>query len=80
MSLKRLSEQNVSPTKPPLSPTLSSPPSPLTFKDGWNFGLGFFTAAFIFSFVIIPTVSCMMFLALTIFGASLAGIGSGFGG
>lgn len=80
MSLKRLTEQKPAPT-PPTAPA----PAPTgrldirqaRFTDGFNFGLGFFAAAFVFSFVIVPTIICLGALALTVVGGSLAGLGGG---
>ena len=58
-TLKKLSDR----TAPP-------PKKFLTFTDGLNFGLGFFTAAFIFSFIIVPTVICMAAVAISVVGGS----------
>lgn len=45
--------------------------SVLTYRDGWNFGIGFFFAAFVFSFVIVPAIICMALSLLSILGGVL---------
>ncbi|MCP4362646.1 MAG: hypothetical protein GY796_31975 [Chloroflexi bacterium] len=40
----------------------------LTHKDGWNFGLGFFAAAFVFTFILIPILACVTFLSIAVLG------------
>lgn len=50
------------------------PPAGLTQRDGWNFGLGFFLAAFVFTFILIPAVFCLVSLLLMFFGSALQGL------
>lgn len=38
----------------------------LSQKDGWNFGLGFMTAVFVFSFILIPLLACSIFAAIAL--------------
>lgn len=33
-------------------------------RDGWNFGLGFMAAVFVFSFILIPLLICSVAAAL----------------
>lgn len=71
--LKRLSERL--PPPPPETPAPIAPPPPardpinlnatinfrrLNFADGFNFGLGFFVAAFIFYVIIVPLSICAL--------------------
>ena len=46
----------------------------LNFRQGFNFGLGFWTAAFIFSFVIVPAMFCSIVILLSVFGSALGGV------
>ena len=39
-----------------------------SFTDGLNFGLGFWTAGFIFSFVIVPAAVCLVLIILSALG------------
>lgn len=46
----------------------------LTEKDGWKFGLGFMAAVFVFSFVLIPAIFCLLALLLSFFGSIFQGL------
>jgi hypothetical protein len=43
----------------------------LSIRDGWNFGIGFFAVAFIFTFIVIPAISCSAAIILAMLGLSL---------
>lgn len=43
---------------------------PLTFTEGFNFGLGFWIAGFIFLVFGVPIFTVLAFIALTILGSS----------
>lgn len=45
----------------------------LTIRDGWNFGIGFFVAAFIFTFIIVPAIACSALILISLLGISLSG-------
>lgn len=45
----------------------------LSLKDGWNFGLGFSAALFIFSLLIVPTIFCLISILVMVFGSFLRG-------
>lgn len=62
--LKRLSTTS---QKATATPKLTSR---LTFGEGFYFGLGLWTASFVFSFVIIPALICAAFIVLSILGIS----------
>lgn len=70
MTVKKLDSKSS-----PKTSRLTITPDPdqplLRFREGWFFGMGFFTAAFVFSFVIVPAIGCMAFIALSILGISL---------
>ncbi len=44
-----------------------------TFTDGLNFGLGFWTAGFIFSFVIVPSAVCLVIIIVSVIGGGALG-------
>ena len=43
-------------------------PNRLTFTEGFNFGLGFFSAALVFSVIIVPALACGAFFILSAIG------------
>lgn len=47
----------------------------VTFSDGFRFGLGFWAAAFVFSFIIIPAIFCTLFLLISVAGLSIPALG-----
>lgn len=44
----------------------------LDFSDGMYFGMGFWAAGFVFSFIIVPAMICAAFIVLSVLGTSLA--------
>lgn len=54
-------------------PVKSKPKDHLTFTDGFEFGCGFMTAAFIFLVVVVPLIS----VGLAMFFGSLARLAGG---
>ncbi len=42
--------------------------------DGWNFGIGFWLALPVVSLLIIPIITIILWLILTIFGSVLGGL------
>lgn len=47
------------------------PRTPLTFTEGFNFGLGFWVAGFLFLTVGVPILAVLAFIAVAFLGASL---------
>lgn len=48
-----------------------APRKPLTFTEGFNFGLGFWVAGFFFLVVGVPILTVLAFIILAFLGASL---------
>lgn len=55
----------------PLSKPVKETRKTLTFTEGFNFGLGFWVAGFLFLTVGVPILTVLAFLALAFLGASL---------
>lgn len=60
--------------KQEIAKTIKTKAGELNFRQGFNFGLGFWTAAFIFSFIIVPAMFCSIVILLSVFGSALGGI------
>jgi hypothetical protein len=54
--------------KPLAKPRETRPP--LTFTEGFNFGLGFWVAGFLFLTIGVPILTVLAFIALAMIGAS----------
>lgn len=58
------------PLKKPDKPKTGTLNIKLSQRDGWNFGLGFFAAAFVFTFIIVPTIGCLAII-ISLYGGLL---------
>lgn len=59
------------PLKKPDKPKTGTLNIKLSQRDGWNFGLGFFAAAFVFTFIIVPTIGCLAIIIISLYGGLL---------